>query len=64
MTTLSVAGATTMPVKIGMKSHTRLTKNDTESCDAAASASVAPYMPEQNRDVPNERGDDEQAEQR
>ena len=38
---LNVAGSTTMPVKIGMNSHTRLTKNAERSRDAAASTSVA-----------------------
>ena len=37
---LNVAGSTTMPVKIGMNSQTRLMKNDSDSPDAAASTSV------------------------
>ena len=41
VTKLSVAGSTTMPVKIGTNSHTRLTKKPTGSADAAASSSVA-----------------------
>ena len=40
VTKLSVAGSTTMPVKIGMNSQTRLMKNDSVSCEAAASTSV------------------------
>src|SRR3954452_5490382 len=39
--TLSVAGSTMIPVKIGMKSHTRLTKNETESAETAASTSAS-----------------------
>ena len=38
--TFSVAGSTTMPVKIGMKSQTRLTKNGSDNRLAAASPSV------------------------
>jgi hypothetical protein len=40
VTTESVAGSTTMPVKTGTNSQTRRMKNDTGTRDAAASASV------------------------
>ena len=40
VTMLSVAGSTMMPVKIGMNSHTRLTKKPSGSADARASTSV------------------------
>ena len=40
VTMLSVAGSTMMPVKIGMNSHTRFTKNPSGSADARASTSV------------------------
>ena len=52
---LSVAGATTIPVKIGMKSHTRLTKNRRVRPDVVAITSVARYMANEHRDVANER---------
>ena len=38
---LSVAGSTTMPVKIGMKSQTRLTKNTSDSPVTTPSARTA-----------------------
>ena len=38
---LSVAGSTTMPVKIGTKSQTRLTKNTSESPLTTPSASTS-----------------------
>ena len=44
VTKLKVAGRTTTPVKIGMNSHTRLTKNPTGRREAAASPRVARYM--------------------
>ena len=44
VTKLKVAGRTTTPVKIGMNSHTRLTKNPTGRREAAASPRVAAYM--------------------
>ena len=41
VTTESVAGSTTMPVKIGTKSQTRLTKKPTGNDEAAASTRVS-----------------------
>ena len=62
---LKVAGSTTMPVKIGMNSHTRLTKNDSESRERRPATRVdARRAPTQHRDVADERRRDEQPEQR
>ncbi len=41
---LNIAGITMMPVKIGMNSHTRLTKNPIGSAETIASRTVAAYI--------------------
>ena len=41
---LNIAGITMMPVKIGMNSHTRLTKNPSGSAETIASRTVAAYI--------------------
>ena len=49
---LSVAGSTTMPVKIGTNSHTRLTKNDErQRARRRRAPSVDDVQPDQHRDV-------------
>ncbi len=62
--TFNVAGSTTMPVKIGMKSHTRLTKNDNESSRRGRERQRRRVHAEEHGDVAHERGHDEQAEER
>ena len=61
---LSVAGSTMMPVKIGMNSHTRLTKKPTGSAESAASRSVPAYMASSTGMFRTSAVDDQQAEQR
>ncbi len=61
---LKVAGSTTMPVKIGMNSHTRLTKNPSGRPDATARTSVASVATDQHGQVAHEGHADQQAEDR
>ncbi len=60
----SVAGRTTMPVKMGTKSQTRLTKKPSDSLDIAARSERGGVGRDQHRQVAHERHGDEQAEQR
>ena len=64
VTTLSVAGSTMMPVKIGMNSHTRLTKKPSGSRDARGQHERADVRGDQHRDVVDEPDRDQQADQR